>query len=61
MIHREAQDRMIDWLSKPTEEQENKKLLSQEKRFWSDQLRKAHNVEGMSYKRYDGTSACNSC
>ena len=43
------------WLNKFAKEKTDKKFVNPEKQFWSDQLRKAHNVHGMTYRRFDGS------
>ena len=40
--------RMLEWIGKP-EDEKIKKLITKEKNFWSDQLRKANAVDGISY------------
>ena len=52
----EAETRLGIWNDKPEVEKSDKKILRAEKTFWSDQLRKAHNTRGMTYKRFDGSS-----
>ena len=52
----EAKDRLSKWNAKTVEEKSEKKSLRLEKKFWSDQLRKAHNTREMTYKRFDGSS-----
>ena len=51
----EAKDRLSNWNAKSDGEKADKKILRLEKNFWSD-LRKAHNTEGMTYKRFDRSS-----
>ena len=44
-----------DHSGRSTTEMERAKTEFETKNFWSDQLRKAHNMKDMTYKRFDGS------
>jgi len=51
----EANERFAKWQSLTDDQKADAKALRTEKTFWSDQLRKAHNTKGITYKRFDGS------